>query len=160
MVMTSLREFMRRVPQCVTVVATYHEGKPHGMTVSSFASVSLNPPLVVISLERNTKTCNTVMMSKKFAVNLLGQKQSQLSDIFAYVDHDERFKRVKFRIENEVFPVLDDVVGVLFCTVDKAYEAGDHLLVLGKVEECKIYSDDPPLVYLQRQYFTVGPLRE
>ncbi|MEM1943644.1 MAG: flavin reductase family protein [Candidatus Caldarchaeum sp.] len=158
--MTSLREFMRRVPQCVTVVATCHEGKPHGMTVSSFASVSLNPPLVVVSLERNTMTCSKVQMSKKFAVNLLGQDQSMLSDIFAYVDHDERFKRVKFRIEKEVFPVLDDVVGVLFCTVDKAYEAGDHLLVVGRVEECKIYSDNLPLVYHQRQYFTVGPIRE
>lgn len=158
--MTDLREFMRRVPQCVTVVATYYDGVPHGMTVSSFVSVSLNPPLIVVSLEGNTKTCKTVLSSKKFAVNLLSQRQSRLSDVFAYVDHSERFKHVKFRVERDFYPVLEDVIGVLFCTVDRTYEAGDHMLVLGRVEDCQVFSNELPLVYLQRQYFTARPVME
>ncbi|MEM2236866.1 MAG: flavin reductase family protein [Candidatus Caldarchaeum sp.] len=156
--MTDLREFMRRVPQCVTVVSTFHAGAPHGMTVSSFTSVSLEPPLILVALEKSATTCRVILESKRFAVNLLGQKQSSLSDSFAYLGHYERFTKTKYKIEKNVYPVLEGVIGVLMCVLESVYEAGDHLLLIGRVEEAKICSDELPLVYVYRQYYTVKPI--
>ncbi|MEM0381477.1 MAG: flavin reductase family protein [Nitrososphaerota archaeon] len=158
--MTDFREFIHRVPQCVTVVSTYVNGGYYGMTVSSFTSVSFDPPLVAISLARKSLTCDMVLASKKFAINLLNQHQSYISDVFAYVDHGERFKRVRFRLENEAYPVLEDVLGALFCSVDSTYEVGDKMLIIGRVDDCKVYSDKLPLVYYQRQFFTLKPVDE
>ncbi len=150
---------MRRVPQCVTVVTTFYDGAPHGMTVSSFTSVSLEPPLVTIALEKTAATCRMVLKSRRFAVNLLSQNQPQISDVFAYANHHERFLKIRYRVERNVYPVLDGVIGVLMCVVDDVHEAGDHLVVVGRVEAAEVYSDEPPLVYLQRQYHTVKSIK-
>ncbi len=149
--MTDLREFMRHVPQPVTVVTTFYEGQPHGMTVSSFTSVSLEPPTVLIALEKTTKTCVNVLKSGRFCVNLLSEKQGWVSDIFAYSPHEERFSKVKYVLEDG-FPVLKDVLGVLFCEVSGQVDSSTHLIIMGRVEGVKIFSEQLPLIYHMRRY--------
>ncbi|GBC69681.1 Flavin-dependent monooxygenase, reductase subunit HsaB [archaeon HR01] len=154
--MDCLRDFMRRTPQCVTVVATYVDGVPHGMTVSSFTSVSLEPPLVVVALQRDTRTCQAILQSGRFSVNLLGEGQEAVSDIFAYAEHSRRFSQVGYTVKDGVYPVLDGVVAALFCRTVDIYGVGDHKLIVGEVAGCEIYSDELPLIYLQRRYYGVG----
>lgn len=149
--MTDLREFMRHVPQPVTVVTTFYEGQPHGMTVSSFTSVSLEPPTVLIALEKTTKTCVNVLKSGRFCVNLLSEKQGWVSDVFAYSPHEERFSKVKYELEDG-FPVLKDVLGVLFCEVSGQVDSSTHLIIMGRVEGVKIFSEQLPLIYHMRRY--------
>jgi 3-hydroxy-9,10-secoandrosta-1,3,5(10)-triene-9,17-dione monooxygenase reductase component len=156
--MEALKEFMRRVPQCVTVVTSYKDGEPHGMTVSSFTSVSANPPLVMVALERNTRTCRVVSETGFYAVNLLSHLQMEVSENFAYTPHDTRFEKVAYRVEGGRFPVIDGVLAVLFCRVVKQVEAGDHVLYIGEVMGSETYMDDKPLVYLNRRYWTVKEL--
>jgi len=155
--MEALKEFMRLVPQCVTVVATYFEGEPHGMTVSSFTSLSLNPPLVMAALQRDTKTCKAVLGSGRFSVNLLSEKQARLSDVFAYEEHSKRFTMVKHWLKDGVYPVIDGVIAVLFCEVYSVTDVGDHKLVVGEVKGYEVFSDEPPLIYLMRRYYGVKP---
>lgn len=150
--MNDLREFMRRVPQCVTVVTTYVNNQPHGMTVSSFTSVSLDPPLILIVLDKSTQTCKSILQAKHFCVNLLSNKQSAVSDVFAYVPHEERFQRVKYSVQRERYPVLDGVVAYLFCEVHSFMEASTHNIIIGLVREVRLLTDELPLIYLQRQY--------
>ncbi|MEM2061352.1 MAG: flavin reductase family protein [Candidatus Caldarchaeum sp.] len=150
--MFGMREFMRRVPQCVTVVTTVANGKPHGMTVSSFTSVTLDPPTILIVLEKTTQTCKTVLTSHSFCVNLLSEKQSHVSDVFAYVPHEQRFERINYHIESGKYPVIDGSIGALFCDVKESFEMSTHQIILGTVKDVKIFSDEQPLIYLQRQY--------
>ncbi|MCS6784021.1 MAG: flavin reductase family protein [Candidatus Caldarchaeum sp.] len=158
--MTDLREFMRRVPQCVTVVTTFDGSKPHGMTVSSFTSVSLEPQLVLIVLEKTTQTCRNVLETKRFCVNLLSEKQAAVSDLFAYAPHDDRFEKVKYRLEDGFYPVIDGAVATLFCEVHNHVEAATHNIILGLVKDIKIFSDQQPLVYFQRQYYRPAKIME
>lgn len=150
--MFELRDFMRRVPQCVTVVTTVANGVPHGMTVSSFTSVSLDPPTILIILEKSTQTCKTVLASRSFCVNLLSEKQSFVSDVFAYVPHEERFEKIQYHVESGKYPIIDGAIGALFCEVKESVEASTHNVILAIVKEVKIFSNDQPLIYLQRQY--------
>lgn len=151
---------MRRVPQCVTVVTTHDGKKPHGMTVSSFTSVSLEPPLVLIILEKTTQTCKKVLETRLFCVNLLSEKQSYVSDLFAYSPHDERFEKVKHHVENSGLPVLDGVIGTLFCEVYHHFEASTHSVIIGLVKNVQLLSEEKPLIYLQRQYYKPQQLKE
>ncbi|MDW8083855.1 MAG: flavin reductase family protein [Candidatus Caldarchaeum sp.] len=158
--MTDLRDFMRRVPQAVTIVTTHDGVKSHGMTVSSFTSVSLDPPLVLVVLEKTTQTCNKILETRRFCVNLLSEKQSFVSDLFAYAPHHERFEKVKYRVEENGYPVIEGVIGTLFCEVYNHIEASTHNIILGLVRNFRILSNDQPLIYFQRQYHRPAQLKE
>jgi len=156
--MEALKTFMRRVPQCVTVVTSFKDGEPHGMTVSSFTSVSANPPLVIIALEKNTRTRMVISEKGFFAVNLLSSRQADVSENFAYSPHETRFDMVAYRVEDGKFPVIDGVLAALFCRVVRQLEVGDHILFIGEIVGSETYQDGSPLIYLNRRYWTVREL--
>jgi flavin reductase (DIM6/NTAB) family NADH-FMN oxidoreductase RutF len=141
------RAVLGRFPSGVTVVTTIDEGgADHGMTVSAFCSVSLRPPLILISVEKTATAYHALTTSPGFVVNILSAKQEQVARRFAIVDID-RFEGVGFTRSARGCAMLDDVLGVIECTRDNLYDGGDHTIILGKVEAMRAESGTPLLYY-------------
>ena len=121
-------------------------GANQGMTVSAFCSVSLHPPLILISIEKTASAYNALTTSVGFVVNVLSARQEQVARRFAIVDID-RFEGVGFTRSSQGYAVLDDVLGVIECTRQQLYDGGDHTIIIGKVEAMRAQSGTPLLYY-------------
>ena len=124
----ALRCFMRRWATGVAVV-TGMAGRPVGCTVTAFTSVSLDPPLLLVCLGRDSRTRAAIAARPVFGVNVLHARQRDLAEAFATPAAD-RFRGVPFRIVHDV-PVLDDAFAAVVCAVRSAVPVGDHDLVVG-----------------------------
>lgn len=146
---------MRMYPQGVTVVTTQADDGPKGMTVSSFTSVSLSPPLVLVSVAKGSQIHNQYREARGFAVNFLADDQKSVSDRFAGRTEDlDRFEGLKFRLGMTGSPIIDGVRAVIECKTWRVYEGGDHSLIIGEVVAAQVLSDKRPLVYYAQQYTT------
>jgi len=138
----------------VTVMTTTAAGRMHGMTVSAFASQSLDPLLILVSVERSTEMHKLVMARRAFAINVLGEHAEGTARFFA---DNARLKGPEFvegayRLGLSGAPLLDEAVAVLEATVDSTLEAGDHSIIVGRVTALEVRSDAPPLVYYRSGY--------
>ncbi|MBC7900096.1 MAG: flavin reductase family protein [Saprospiraceae bacterium] len=135
----------------VTVVTTKDaEGRFHGITVSAFSSVSLDPPLVMICIEKTAGSHDALIGSATFVVNVLSQSQAAVSERFATQIQD-KFRGVEFNPGIEGVPVLAGCLVNLECRVQNFYDGGDHSLFVGRVEKATIM-DGSPLVYFHGNY--------
>lgn len=148
-----LRRFMRRWPGGVAVVTTAHEGRPAGCAVNSFISVSLRPPLVLVSLAERSRTLAAIGECRAFCVNVLARRQHRLAEHFATTPGD-RFAGVPYRWEGGV-PVLDGTVAAAVCTVERIISAADHALVLGAPRWCAQDESAEPVVFFQGAYYVL-----
>lgn len=146
---------LRRACACFATgitVATVEgrDGKPHGLTLNSFVSVSLAPPLVLISIAHKASSHGPFSSATAFAINVLGEEQEALSARFAS-SHPNRFEGVEWAPGVTGAPVLAGVLAVLECEMWQRVEAGDHTLCLGLVRrvECR---DGQPLIYFASRY--------
>jgi len=150
-----LRLAMRRWATGVTIVTSRVNGIQHGMTVSSFTSVSLEPPTVLISLEKTTRTHELVQESGTFGVTILGRGQAEISDRFAgrQTEHQDRFLGLDtYTLESGV-PLLTDGLASFDCRVVSEYEVGSHTIFIGDVLASQIKMDESqPLIYFNRNY--------
>lgn len=145
------RAALSRFPSGVTVVTTRDAaGKMHGLTVSAFCSVSLEPPLVLICIEKIAGSHYAFLESGVFAVSMLGVEQRELSERFA-AQHDEKLDGVEFIISELGVPLLAGCVGNLECRVKRSYDGGDHTIFVGEVENVTEGFGDP-LVYFRSRY--------
>jgi flavin reductase (DIM6/NTAB) family NADH-FMN oxidoreductase RutF len=151
----SFRRTMGCFATGVTIVTTKSEGEPYGMTVSSFASVSLQPPLVLVCLANDARTAAAVQARGWFAVNILGQNQAALSSRFAQMEND-RFSDVEYSLNERDLPILAGCLAHLSCRVFRVDPAGDHLLVLGEVVEAD-FREAAPLLYFRSAYADLAP---
>jgi len=142
------RNAMSKFATGITVVTTEKDGQAHGMTVNAFMSVSLNPKLIVVSIDKRASMLHILQETKKYAVSILNEDQKEYSMIFAGQLKDRR--EVDFDWLNGL-PVLKDAVARITCEVFSEYEAGDHILFFGKVTGGEV-SDRDPLVYFNRMY--------
>jgi len=122
------------------------DGADEGMTVSAFSSVSLEPPLVLICIEKNASAYQALTRAPGFAVNILCAKQEQIARRFAIIDID-RFEGVGFTRSSNGYAILDDVLGVIECRRFALQDAGDHTIILGEVEATRVESGAPLLYY-------------
>jgi len=137
----------------VTVVTSYHkDGQPVGFTANSFASVSLDPPLVSVCLAKSSSNFDTFLAASGFAVNVLAENQIEVSNTFARPAED-RFATVAWRDGPHGFPVLDDVSSWFDCSMHKTVDAGDHVILIGQVEAFATTSA-PGLGYARGAYVT------
>lgn len=128
---------------------------PAGLTVSAFTSVSLDPPLVLVSISKTSGYHSLFADSAAFAVNFLADDQKTISDRFAgRLTINERFDGVGFTPGVTGSPVIQGVRAVIECRTWKVYEGGDHSLVVGEVVRAEKLSDKAPLVYFVQQYTT------
>lgn len=152
---TGLKQVMRVFPQGVTVVTTRTEEGPKGITVSSFISVSLDPPLVLVSIARSSQLHDIFKAAKAYAVNFLADDQRSVSDRFAgRTQARDRFDGLKFNPGVTASPIIEGVRAVIECTSWKAYDGGDHSIFVGEVVAAKTYNSKRPLVYHAQQYTT------
>ncbi len=151
----SLRQAMRHWVAGVTVVTSTHQGFTHGMTVSSFTSISLVPPMILISLERGSRTHALVSASGFFAVTILGSDQTHLSERFAgRQDHDDdRLEGLELDTLISGAPLIQGGLAWFDCRVTAVQEAGTSTVFLAEVMAARSPDGDDPLVYSNRTYF-------
>jgi flavin reductase ActVB len=141
------RAVLGRFPSGVTVVTTKGaDGSDEGMTVSAFCSVSLEPPLILICIEKSASVYPALTAAEGFAINILSAKQEQIARRFAIIDID-RFEGVGFTRSSNGYAVLDDVLGVLECRRFQIHDGGDHTIILGEVEATRVERGTPLLYY-------------
>ena len=146
---------MRVYPQGVTVVTTQSGAGPKGITVSSFTSVSLDPPLIMISIAKISGMHDTIVGAEKFAVNFLADDQKSVSDRFAGRSGPaERFQGLKHRAGVTGSPIIDGVRAAIECRNWRVFEGGDHSIVIGEVLAASVFGSKRPLVYYSQQYTT------
>ena len=141
------RAVLGRFPSGVTVVTTTGaDGSDEGMTVSAFCSVSLDPPLVLICIEKSASVYEALTNAPGFVVNVLSAKQEQIGRRFSIIDID-RFQGVGFTRSANGYAILDDVLAVIECRRFALHQAGDHTIIVGEVEATRAETGTPLLYY-------------
>ena len=155
------RDALGLFPTGVAVVTTVDdEGQPHGITVNSFTSVSLDPPLVLVSVARTSRNFDLFNKTTHFAINLLHEEQRAISNAFASQTAD-RFGQVKHRPGHGNAPLIDAHLVGFECETYARYDGGDHVLLLGKVVKLSLVADQQPkpLLYFRGQYRELSDMR-
>ena len=142
----------------VTVVTTALEGRLHGVTVSAFAAVSLDPPLVLIALANETTTREMIAESGIFAVNILSDELEFLSERFAARAPlvNETFEGVPHHIAATGAPILDKSLAWYDCRLEATHDGGDHTLFVGRVQAMGMDESRRPLVYFANRYRAIA----
>jgi flavin reductase (DIM6/NTAB) family NADH-FMN oxidoreductase RutF len=142
----SFRSVLGRFASGVTVVTSRDEqGRDHGMTVSAFCSVSLQPPLVMTCVDRSASMHDLLTLGRRIAINILAAGQEALSRRFS--GPDNRFDGVGYSRGLTGAALLDDVLATLECTVVRLYDGGDHTIVVSEVETASSRPERPLLYY-------------
>jgi len=132
----------------IAVVTTQSEEGELGMTVTSFASVSMDPPQILVCLNETTETGAVILENKKFAVNALTAEQEQVSNQFAGgASMEERFKSVAWHKGELGVPVFDAALSHMECTVVQQFKAGTHWIVVGEIQYSQCNVGEPLLYY-------------
>lgn len=150
--MSAFREVMAGVATPVTVVTAMDGGRPHGTTVSAFASLSMQPPMVLIALDRRSELLGLIKSSLRFGVNVLGHGQSAVALAFARKGGAGKFAGVPWEVACDI-PRLPGAPGWLACEVADLVEGGDHVIALGNVVAAEATSG-APLTYHARAFGT------
>ncbi|MFN3075621.1 MAG: flavin reductase family protein [Alphaproteobacteria bacterium] len=141
----------------VTVVtAVTKSGEPVGVTVSAFSSLSLNPPLVLVCLDKNTSNLEAYRAGA-FAVNLLTESQKEISIRFA-TRPGNRWDNTEHVMGEGGCPLLTGCLANLECTLEATHEAGDHVIIVGRVRELRYAAGGQPLLYFRSAYAGLGRL--
>jgi flavin reductase (DIM6/NTAB) family NADH-FMN oxidoreductase RutF len=148
------RKALRHYPAGVTIVTIKAGDRTHGLTVSAFASVSAEPPLIMVIIENRHKAYPMLEEADAvFAVNILGEDQSELSNRFAWVKDEDRFALGNWSTAETGAPVLVDALAWLDCRIHARYPAGSHTIYVGAIEASNVPQEEaPPLVYWNRGY--------
>lgn len=155
---SAFRAAMRRVPSPVVVVTAEEDEKPRGITIGSFTSVALDPPLVSFNVGREARMHAVIEACSRFAVQVLSEGQVHLAKRFAEpgLTSEEQFEAVPTAYDDHGTPILEGVSARFYCTPHSSVSAGDHTLYVGRV----VGIDDPPnrgaVLYHQSSYRGVG----
>jgi flavin reductase (DIM6/NTAB) family NADH-FMN oxidoreductase RutF len=155
----TFRRVMGHFVTGVTVVSAFDGDEPFGITVNALSSVSLEPPLVMVALDRRRTLTPIVRVARRYAVNILSEDQQALSDCFAGADvrpgRDE-FCGASWHAGPTGLPLLDGAIATLECTVVETFSAGDHDLFIGRVDSLVNETHHPmPLLYYRRRYLRI-----
>lgn len=141
------RSVLGRFSSGVTVVTTVAaDGTDHGMTVNAFCSLSLEPPLVLICIEKTASAYQALVTAPAFVVNILSVDQEQIARRFSIVDID-RFEGVGYSRAQNGIAVLDEVLGIIECSRTGLHEGGDHTIIIGEVDTARAENGKPLLYY-------------
>lgn len=154
---SAFREAMARFPTGVAIVTTHDaDGAPVGFTASSFCSVSLDPPLVLVCLARSARSYPVFAGSRRFAISILQSTQVELAQRFSSKIPD-RFAIGGFVHTRRGSIVLEEALAVVECSVDSRHEAGDHVIMVGGVDQVLLADQGKPAVYFDRGFRTLCP---
>ena len=152
----SFRDVLRHFPAGVTVVTIKSPASEvvHGLTVSAFASVSPEPPLILVSIDHRATAYELLETAGAvFAVNILGHDQMEMSNRFAWLKDEDRFGQGEWTTAATGAPILGDAVAWLDCTVYSRFSAGSHTIYIGEVQASGVPRPDvKPRLYWNRGY--------
>lgn len=150
----ALRQAMRCWSTGVAIVTAQHQSMRHGMTVSSFTSVSLQPPVVLVALEQSTRTHALVSASGFFGVSILSAGQKAISECFAgqECEDEDRFAGLETHSLVSGAPLITGSLAYLDCRVDAKYISGRNTLFIAEVLAAQAGEKEPPLIYFDRNY--------
>jgi flavin reductase (DIM6/NTAB) family NADH-FMN oxidoreductase RutF len=150
------RDALGRFPTGVAVVTATGPHGPAGLTTNAFSSLSLDPPLVLVCFDRDSRTLPIVRESGRFAVNVLRAGQEDLARLFAgKAPHPEKFEAVTHQADHGV-PVLDDALAWLVCDLEALHAGGDHEIGVGAVTALGHDPAGEPLVFHDGEFRTLG----
>lgn len=141
----AFRQVLRNVPVPVAVLTTALGDRRDGITISSFMTVALEPPLLAVSLARDKPATSLALEAKCFAFNLLGAQDSTLADRFSAHHSLPRFDGISTELGPRGLPTLIDAIAVLYADIVAVQEAGDHVLITGEVFDF-LHKDGVPLI--------------
>jgi flavin reductase (DIM6/NTAB) family NADH-FMN oxidoreductase RutF len=153
------RAAMRRFTSTVTVITTGQDGQHHGMTATAVSSVSLNPPSLLICVNRSGRLFEMMENSQRFCVNVLHADHVAVSRVFAEPHSAERFDRGGWENNEHGIPYLRDAQVAIFCTKSLAVPYGSHSVFFGNAEDIKLREDISPLLYQNGAYGVFAPLQ-
>jgi flavin reductase (DIM6/NTAB) family NADH-FMN oxidoreductase RutF len=149
----ALRRTLGMFATGVTIITTRERDKVHGMTANAFMSVSLEPPLVLISVDRRTKMCALLHEGRNYGVSVLCETQAALSDRFAG-RATPGTPEPRFDVVHDT-PLVEGALAHFVATINRSYWGGDHSLFLGRVEYAR-YSEGTPLLFHGGRYERLG----
>lgn len=150
----AFRQSMRNWTTGIAIFAAQHAGNRHGMTVSSFTSVSLTPPLVLASIQKHTRTYEVADLSGAFAITILADNQQDVSDRFAgrFGEEEERFSNLETEVLLTGSPLLVGGLAYIDCKIYSRIDLETHALFIGEVVAVQDLPPLKPLVYFDRAY--------
>ena len=151
---TLFRQVLGHFGSGVTVVTTAHAGRLVGLTVSSFSSLSLRPPLVLVCIDNAAGSHAAISAAGKFAVNILAEGQEYLSRRFASTEA-EKFTAGTFELSPRGLPLISGALAQIECTLHSTLPGGDHTIFVGEVQAAQCH-DGRPLLYYRSGYHTLG----
>ena len=151
----NLRQALGSFPTGVTVVSCLDkDNNPLGFTANSFTSVSLDPQLISICIDKESFNIDTFSITEHFSVSILSESQQSISTTFA-TPNEERFKDIDWRSEDTGSPIISNAVAWFDCKTEQVVDAGDHLILIGKIISFDS-SPKTPLMYLRGNYVNLG----
>jgi flavin reductase len=151
----SFKHAMRHVPTGVTVVTSLKDGEPRGITVNAFASVSLEPPALLICINREARSYLYISTSRIFCVNVLAGEQRHLAEHFAGKVHERQFEEIGYDVDRTGAPVLRDTIAHFDCEVAEEHHAGSHSIFIGRVVSSNSRPGSP-LGYFNGGFYDFG----
>jgi flavin reductase (DIM6/NTAB) family NADH-FMN oxidoreductase RutF len=148
----AFRNALGRFATGVTIITAVHEDHPHGMTANAFVSVSLTPPLILVSLDNRSNMHKILPATGRFGVSILAENQEALSTHFA--GRPQENLQVSF-VDRAGMPVIEEAVAYFVARVTATHPAGDHTLYIGEVEHFE-HRDDRPLLFHAGKYGRLG----
>ena len=145
----TFKELMKRFPSGVTLITFENGGKYGGLTVSSFCSLSMNPPLILICIDKKIPSHNSLKNGSSFGVNICNSEQGKLAWDFANsnVDKNELILSLNHEVTKNKVPLLTDCLASMECIIEEAYEGGDHTIFVGQIEQGNFDEESEPLIY-------------
>lgn len=157
----ALRSAMRAWTAGVTVVTAVYENQRHGMTVNSFTSISLDPAMITISLQRASRTHALIAKSRAFGLTILSAEQAEISDIFAgrAANAEDRFAGLQTETLVTGSPLIAGGLAWMDCRVVQTFDVGMNTLFIAEVLAARGSGEGQPLVYHNRTYWRLSQLK-
>lgn len=152
-----VKQVMRQIPYPVTIVTSASGDTMRGITIGSFTSLSLDPPLICFNVEKSSQMHDLLSEAEFFAVHIPHGGNEELCNRFATPDLDDReqWKDIPYRLDSHGVPHLDDVAVVVECRNHSCQDGGDHSIFSGEVLKVNTHSDDPGIYYFNGAYYTL-----
>jgi flavin reductase (DIM6/NTAB) family NADH-FMN oxidoreductase RutF len=156
---TEFRKAMGCFATGVTIITLDLNGEVHGMTANAFASVSLDPPLLLVCVDHGARTHAHLHARKRFGINILREDQRLISEYYARPvpihEHAEEEAGARFERTAQGTPILHGALAYVECKLQSAQEAGDHTIFIAEVEDV-VVRDGEPLLFFRGKYRKIG----
>ncbi|MGH7071771.1 MAG: flavin reductase family protein [Acetobacteraceae bacterium] len=154
----SLRRILGRFATGVTVATTIRDGRPHGLTVNSFTSVSLSPALILICIHHASTFLNAAIEHGNFAVNIVDDDHLDVVRFFATPERHREETWPSWERSPLGVPLLEGAVAYLDCSLNAMHPGGDHVICIGEIRNAAAAAVGLPLVFVGGRFRSVGPI--